>query len=237
MIKINLLAADKPRAATSKARLPHVNFKGQQVAVGCALILLASAGLIGWRYYQLDAESKQLDADISSAQQETARLHAIIGDVQNFEQRRTQLQQRVTLIEQLRKDQAGPVRTLDQLSLALPSTMWLTELKQGPGAANPEVVIDGRATGLTTLSDFVANLEASGYFKRSVDIVGTQVDTGGGTELIRFSIRAQYQRPAAGGPAPAATPAVPAAATAPNATPAAPAAAAPAAPPPARPAS
>ena len=92
-----------------------------------------------------------------------ARNHA--ERVQKFELRRTQLQQRVTLIEELRKGQTGPVHMLDQLSLSLPSMMWLTDLKQNPGGT--DVIIEGKSTGLTTLSDFVANLEASGYFKKS----------------------------------------------------------------------
>ena len=50
--------------------------------------------------------------------------------VQQFEQRKAQLQQRVALIEQLRKDQTGPVHMLDQISRALPPMLWLTELKQ-----------------------------------------------------------------------------------------------------------
>ena len=62
------------------------------------------------------------------------------------------------LIEQLRKGQTGPVHMLDQISRALPPMLWLTELKQGADAN--EVVIDGRCTTLTGLSDFVANLEA-----------------------------------------------------------------------------
>lgn len=211
MIKINLLTAERPRAAAT-SRLPRISLKGQQVAIGCGLILVLSAGIILWRWQQLGAESVKLDADISAAQQETVRLHSVIGEVQKFEQRRTQLQQRVTLIEQLRKDQTGPVHILDQLSLALPPMMWLTDLKQSPGGV--EVVIDGRSTGLTTLSDFVANLEASGYFKKSVEIVSTQLDPSGSAELIRFSLKAQFQRPA---PAP-----VPNAAAAANTTPAPP---------------
>src|SRR5205814_4034703 len=102
-----------------------------------------------------------LDHQISAAQQETMRLHSVIQQVQQFEQRRAQLQQRVVLIEQLRKGQTGPVHMLDQISRALPPMLWLTELKQTGG----DVVIDGRCTTLTGISDFVANLEASGFFK------------------------------------------------------------------------
>ena len=89
--------------------------------------------------------------------------------MQQFEQRKAQLQQRVVLIEQLRKGQTGPVHMLDQISRALPPMLWLTELKQTP--TGTDVVIDGKCTTLTGLSDFVSNLEASGYFKRSIEIV------------------------------------------------------------------
>ena len=202
MIKINLLATEKPRAA-AKSRLPFLRMKGQQLTIGCGLILVATAGLIGWRYYALGRDSVRLDGAIAEAQQETVRLHAVIADVQKFEQRRTQLQQRVGLIEQLRKDQTGPVHMLDQISLAIPPMMWLTDLKQSPGAT--EVVIEGRCNGLTGLSDFVANLEASGYFKKSVEIVSSQAETlPGAGDLIMFVVRAQFQRP---GAVPAAAPA------------------------------
>jgi Tfp pilus assembly protein PilN len=120
--------------------------------------------------------------------------------VQQFEQQKAQLQQRVVLIEQLRKEQKGPVHMLDEISRALPPMLWLTELKQTDEA----VVIDGRSTAVTNLTDFVANLESSGYFKKSIDIVseGTEPATSGGsTDLIKFSIKATFQQPAAAVPA------------------------------------
>ena len=130
----------------------------------------------------------------SDRQLETERLHSLILQVQQFEQRKAQLQQRVVLIEQLRSGQTGPVHMLDQISRALPTMVWLTELKQDPKADN-DVLIDGRSTTLTGLSDFVANLEASGYFKRSIEIVTTTTETMPSPpgELIRFQIKAQFQ--------------------------------------------
>jgi hypothetical protein len=72
--------------------------------------------------------------------------------------------------------------------------LWLTNLKQG---ADPnEVLIDGRCPTLTSLSDFVANLEGSGYFRKSIEIVNSEAD-GGPSGLVKFSIRAQFQRPGA----------------------------------------
>jgi type IV pilus assembly protein PilN len=148
---------------------------------------------MGWRYWTIGHESTDLDAQISAAQQETIRLHSVIQQVQVFEQRKTQLQQRVVLIEQLRKGQTGPVHMLDQVSRALPSMLWLTGLKQ----AGPDVIIDGKCTTLTGLSEFVSNLEASGYFKRSVEIVSTTSEAAPAPagDLIKFTIRAVFQQP------------------------------------------
>ena len=187
MIKINLLTAER-KAVKKKAAFGSA----QQMVIGCGLILASATGFIVWRYMALAARSAAIDAEIATAQQETARLHSVITQVQQFEQRKAQLQQRVSLIEQLRKDQTGPVHMLDELSRALPPMLWLTNLKQ-TATAN-EVIIEGRCTTLTGLSDFVANLEATGYFKKSVEIVSTAIDQQERAgELIKFSVKAQFQ--------------------------------------------
>ena len=198
MIRINLLAAERDRA--KKKGKVTLGTTGQKLTILCSIILIFAGLFIGWRYWALTNQSAQLDADISASQQETTRLHSIIQQVQQFEQRKGQLQQRVVLIEQLRKGQTGPVHLLDQISRALPPMLWLVEVKQVP--AN-DVIIDGRSTTLTGLSDFVSNLEASGYFKRSIEIVNTSSEASPvpGTELIRFSIRAIFQQPGDAKPA------------------------------------
>src|SRR5262249_14218062 len=121
------------------------------------MILVLALAFIGWRYWTISRASSQLDAEIAAAQQETARLHSVIQQVQQFEQRKAQLQQRVALIETLRKGQTGPVHMLDQISRAVPTMLWLTELKQ----VNDDILIDGRCTNQTGVAEFISNLEAS----------------------------------------------------------------------------
>jgi type IV pilus assembly protein PilN len=199
MIKINLLAVER-----KSAKKTFAFSTAYRMTVGCSMILVVALMVIGYSYWSVAQASARVDAEISTAQQETTRLHSIIQQVQQFEQRKAQLQQRVALIEQLRKEQTGPVHMLDQISRALPPMLWLTDLRQGENAN--EVLIDGRASTLTNLSDFVANLEGSGYFKRSVEILDSQADaTKEGAELVQFSIRAQFQVP--GAPAAPAAPA------------------------------
>lgn len=190
MIKINLLTTE--RKAAKKAVAFDLS---QQITAVCGLLLILGGLTIGWRYWLVSRSAAEMDQAIAVAEKETARLHSVIVQVQQFEQRKAQLQQRVTLIEQLRKEQIGPVHLLDQISLALPQSLWLIEMKQ---TATPnEVLIDGRSLSLTGLSDFVANLERSGYFQRSIEIVSSTTDTTGGPqgEVVKFQIKAVFKGP------------------------------------------
>jgi type IV pilus assembly protein PilN len=188
MIRINLLAAERERSKR-RAKLQA----GQKLTLACSLILVATGVGIGWWYWSLTKNSTHLDEEIAAAKIETQRLRGVIQQVQQFDQRKAQLQQRVALIEQLRQGQTGPVHMLDQISRSLPDGLWLTELKQ-QGA---EVTIDGRCTTLTALSDLVGNLSASGYFKNGVEILDSVVEpaTPPASELIRFSVKAQFSMP------------------------------------------
>lgn len=185
MIRINLLSVERER--TKKKSTFQT---GQKVTIACSLVLVLTLVTIGWRYLSLNNESKQLDIDITNSQQEATRLHAVILQVQEFEQRKAQLQQRVVLIEQLRKSQTGPVHMLDEISRSLPPSLWLTAMKQD----DTSITIDGRCTSLTALSDFVMNLEATGYFKKSVEIVSSQLETltVPVSEVVKFSVKGTF---------------------------------------------
>jgi type IV pilus assembly protein PilN len=191
MIRINLLAVE--RKAGKRAGFTF--HAGQGLTIGCSAILVVAVLFVGWRFWALQQQSARIDMEITDAQQQGLRLHAIIMQVQQFEQQKAQLQQRVVLIEQLRKSQSGPVHMLDQISRALPPMLWLTELKQ----TDDSVLIDGRCMVVTSLTDFVTSLEASGYFKKSIDIVSSQTEPLAAPpgELVRFTIKATFQQPAA----------------------------------------
>lgn len=158
---------------------------------------MAGAAGIGWWYWSLTREEQIVEQEIVSANQEVARLRTIIAEVSQFEARRQQLQQRVQLIEQLRKGQGVPVQMLDQVSRSLPDMLWLSSLQQ----AGDNVTIEGRSTTLVALSDFVANLGTNAFFKKPIEIVDSQVETGAqaqGPEIIKFTVKAQLLTAPAG---------------------------------------
>jgi type IV pilus assembly protein PilN len=158
--------------------------------IGSLILVLAALG-IGWRYWALGQMAATIDRELNEARREEQRLAGILKEVAEFEARREQLQQRATLIDELRRGQSAPVHMIDQISRSLPEMTWLTDLRQ----EGFDVTIQGRCLSLTSLSDFVGNLEASRYFKRPVEILSSEVVTGqqGTPDTIQFSIRGSFQ--------------------------------------------
>jgi len=201
MIRINLLGTERKQAK----KAPAIDL-GQRLTVACSLILVASVAGIGWWYWTLQNESARVDNEIVMKTAEAARLQSLLTEVQKFEAQRTQLQQRVQLIEQLRSGQSVPVQLLDHVSKSLPDMLWLTDMNQEGGS----VTIQGRSTTLIALSDFVANLGNGGFLKKPIDIVNSVVENNrSGTatqvaELINFTVKAELAsagRAAGAGPA------------------------------------
>jgi type IV pilus assembly protein PilN len=189
LIKINLLAVDRDRTK----RKAKFELAGQKLTIGCSLILVAAALGVGWWFWYLRGASADLDTQIAEAQRETQRLQNVIQQVQQFEGRKVQLQQRVSLIEQLRKGQYAPVHLLDEISKSLPDRLWLTDLTQ----TGQEFTLSGTTDSLTAVADFAANLQSTRWFK-PVEIGPTKVTTDAKSgDLIRFEIKATFVDPTA----------------------------------------
>jgi type IV pilus assembly protein PilN len=188
MIRINLLAVDRER--TKKTRV--VISPAHRVTMGATLVLIVTVLGLGWWFWSLRTESIQLDESIARAEMETQQLRTLLAQVQTFEARKAQLQQRVTLIEQLRKGQAAPVHVLDEISRTLPDRLWLAEMKQ----TGSEFTLVGFATTMTALSDFVGAIESTKWFQKPVELIDSQVtsDSKAG-DLVRFAVKATFHDP------------------------------------------
>jgi type IV pilus assembly protein PilN len=197
VIRINLLAVERSKAKT--ASRSFTISPAHRVTIGASLILIATVLGIGWWFLALRQKSAQIDRDITRAEAEAVQLRTVLAQVQKFEARKAQLTQRVTLIEQLRRGQSSPVHVLDEISKSLPDRLWLTELKQ----VGIDFTLTGYTASLPSLSDFVANLEATKWFRRPVEILDSQVqsDKNAG-DLVRFSIKGTLNDPEAPPPPP-----------------------------------
>ena len=198
MIRINLLAVERARTKKARVLIPPAH----RVTIGASLILIATILGIGWWFLSLRQRSAQIDRDIAKAEAETVQLRSVLAQVQKFEARKAQLTQRVTLIEQLRRGQSAPVHVIDEISKSMPDRLWLTEVKQ----VGSDFTISGFSASLPSLSDFVANLEATKWFKRPVEILDSQVQSDAKAgDLVKFSIKGALNDPEAPPPVPAAT--------------------------------
>ena len=189
MIRINLLAVE--RGPVKRAALIPA---AHRVTIAAGLILVLTVGVIGAWFWSMRRESQQVDQDITRAETEIMQLRSVLVQVQKFEAQRAQLQQRVTLIEQLRQGQTVPVQVLDHVSRSLPDMLWLTDLKQ----EGPFLTIEGRTTTLIGLSDFVGNLGANPVLRKPIEILDSGAETVAAAkndatvapELIQFKVRA-----------------------------------------------
>jgi type IV pilus assembly protein PilN len=197
MIRINLLQVERSAKPVKRGVSLQLgsSFTSKMPLVS-SLILVAALAWVGYAFYDLYITDQKLDQELVQARADEARLAPVLKQVEEFEARQKQLQQRVKLIEQLRQDQAVPVHLLDKISRSLPDRLWLTDMKEGPDAS---VTLDGMTSTLTSLADFIGNLENSGYFVRPVEIISSDEQRGqtgqNGVTLIRFSMRAQFLMP------------------------------------------
>jgi len=200
MIRINLLAVERERTKKKKSTRVAIP-AAQRVTIGATLILIGTVLGVFWWFWSLRQQSIAVDQQIARAEVESKQLRSVLGQVQKFEARKAQLQQRVTLIEKLRKGQYAPVRVLDEISRSVPDRLWLSDMTQ----SGSEYTLNGFATTMTALSDFVGGIESTKWFKKPVEIVDSQgtSDAKSG-DLVKFVIKATYFDPDAPPPAAAA---------------------------------
>lgn len=189
MIRINLLAAERP-AAKKKAAVAPGAFQAYLLLVlfvGGAIV--ASLGLWWWKGAQLN----DLDVKIAQNKKRQAELQAIKVQVDAFLTKKRILEAKVRLIEQLKAQQSGPVHMLDEISKALPDFVWLTSMDQ-TGAT---VAFQGESNGLTSVADFISNLQRSGWFPKVDLMASTETNN-----IVTFQLQADFKPPALASPAP-----------------------------------
>ena len=206
MIRINLLTEAKAAAARKKApilptgaRLNNLLFFG-----GIAICLLA-AGL--WLFLRVQTKHS-LGEEIARARLEADRLRSIIEEVKGYEDKKKSLEEKIALINNLKTNQKGPVRLMDEISKALPDLVWLSSLE----VAGNQITMRGKTLAPTAVATYLENLKKSPFFAEPVfrslgQDAGTQ-GTYSWEMILTFKPAAAYAA-ATGGPPPEATPAAP----------------------------
>lgn len=183
MIRINLLGQARPKAAKKAVPLEAtVQVIFALVAVGIAAVVLGSF------YFSEKRDLDATNAKISALKAERASLQQVKADVTAFEQQKQTLQTRIDVIEQLQKNRTGAQELLQQVAntVVRVDALWLTSLTQTPDG----LLIQGEAGSITSVANFLTQLQRSGYFDK-IEIKETKEnDIAKGVETFQFSINA-----------------------------------------------
>jgi len=153
MIRINLLSEARPqrkkRGVSALGGAGRLNTLLMGGAIGLAILV----GIV--HYWVLHSAIKAQDEKIRIAQIEVARLEAVLKEVKDYEAKKTRVQRKVDLINQLKQNQRGPVRLMDEVSKALPDLVWIEKMEYHGNA----ISVDGKAFNPPAVANFVANLK------------------------------------------------------------------------------
>lgn len=181
MIKINLLPDSKP----TKKRKAAAAFGG-----GGRLNLMLVAGgvtvgllVILVHFLVLSSQIKDLDERIRKDQLEVARLESVLREVKDFEDKKARLQKKVDLINQLKQNQKGPVRLMDEVSNALPDLVWIESMEYRGNTIN----VAGKAFNPPAVANFVTNLKKVPAFQEPV-LQDLKATSAGGAQLYNYRL-------------------------------------------------
>jgi type IV pilus assembly protein PilN len=162
MIKINLLLArkEKKKAGMRKEFI---------VLILSVVLLVMVLVFIQWR---LEKEKDDTLAQISTTKKEIAYYKSLTTEVTKAKEAQKTLQDKLNIINSLRKEKAGPAKVLDELSIDKPEKIHLESVKK----EGSKLGIEGIALDDETIANFMTNLRKSKLFKNVDLIVSEQVE-------------------------------------------------------------
>lgn len=206
MIEVNLL----PESQKSRGRAKRASksggagfgqaLKGRNpwngaLAVAC-VVVPAAVGFIWWGQR---GNATELDLRLEAATADSARLADLRLVSDSLSERRTQIRDRVALVEELDRNRFVWPHLLDEISRAVPQLAWLSNLRQTSPLPNVGVQIQGVAANPLAITEFVRNLEASD-FVTDVRILGSQKQmlNDGELSVQAFTLTARFTEPVGG---------------------------------------
>lgn len=181
MIRINLA----PPSVKKGVGLSIPSFNVNLLLGGLALALVVVLG--GW-WWSLSTEIRRLNTEIAESKKEMERLKVIIAEGQRFQRDKEMLESRVNAIELAARHQTRPVYLFDAVLDTMPKDLWLTRMEE----KGTQLRFAGTTFSAMALSDFMANLKASGKFK-DVDIVDAKQDLTKSPRLITFEVVTRFE--------------------------------------------
>jgi type IV pilus assembly protein PilN len=163
MIKINLVA-ETPAAASIQAERPQFSLGAKQGDIILLIVLALGLLVVGTQWFLLTSKRAEMREVERQRRRERDELLVYIKKVEELEARREALRHKISVINELKRNQRGPVRILDEVSRALPELVWLTRLT----LKGNSVEIGGNAMDENAVANYISNLDASPFFDEPV---------------------------------------------------------------------
>jgi len=175
MIRINLLP-------TRKSRKKEAGQKQLAVLAACVVAVLGVN--FAW-YSSLDGELTGKKKAVATLKKEIAQLDSIIGEITNIKQDQKDLEEKLAILERLRKGRSGPVKMLDALAVLMPERVWIRGLDEKGGA----LTLKGFAVTNEDLADLMRAMKQNDFFTEPALKKATQIeDRETGTRVIEFEL-------------------------------------------------
>jgi type IV pilus assembly protein PilN len=183
MIRINLLGERKKPLVSFKA--PSGPPKSSLLFLLLLLVLVAVGTYLYQRYQMLNRDLTAVQAQVNDARIQRERKQKLLKEIEAFENRKKILEARIGIIDELKKNQLGPIQWLNALSEAVDQsqTVWLTSV----GQAEDRMTIEGISTSMNGVASFLATLKRSSAFK-NVSINESALTTVSGMDGYMFSV-------------------------------------------------
>ena len=188
MIEINLLPV---REARRKADLRQQTL----LLVGT---LVGSVALSGVVHAWMVGRTVAANGQVRKLEQEIAKFGTQLQQVEDFRRKKSEIEQKLAVIDQLDRSRSGPVHVLDELATHTPERVWLTKVR----SEGDTLSIDGVSLDNELVALFLTALNESQYFE-AVELQETKLVEKDRLKLNSFKIKAQLTTP--GLPEPAAT--------------------------------
>ncbi len=190
MIRINLLGVQKPRKGKRQA-LPSGSLPsaGPEIVLAALVVLLLTGAVNGLWYWQMKRQSVKLDEEISKADVEYQRLAHVKQIFEEREKEKNIYQKRVDVIDELRKEQSGPVTLLTTLGDTVNHTdgVWLASMTDDGANIN----LKGTALSIDSVANLLHNLDKTGYFKTVEIKESFQDDAVKDVQVFQFTLQCQ----------------------------------------------
>lgn len=143
-IRINLLPSSRRQRGDS----------GRQYLIALAVIaVVAIVGNLLWNS-SVAATRTATQSKLKETQARIAQLQKVIGEVDNINRRKKEVEDKLAVLDTLAKKRTGPVRLLDALTYAIPEKVWISDMEERAGTTR----VVGQAESLDDVSEFMKGL-------------------------------------------------------------------------------